>query len=206
MVTESQTDEHKFKGNDAMTGSQESKKSAKKKVWWFGLAVGVVLTGVVVVASGYMIETTNKDTFCVSCHSMNPFRDSWKADIHGGNNAKGFTAQCVDCHLPHGDFIEYLTTKAKTGTNDIIKNMTIDAASYDWIGQAEKNRLKFTYDSACRRCHQQIDIAPGMPRGGFMAHRAYLRGDTTKKCADCHPHVGHKDMAEMVERYFKQQT
>ena len=189
-----------------MTGSQESKKSTKKKGWWFGLAVGVALTVVVVLASGYMIETTNTDTFCVSCHAMTPFRDSWKQAVHGGNNPQGFAAQCVDCHLPHGDFVEYITAKAVTGTGDVIQNMTIDKAKFDWIGNAEKNRLKFTYDSACRRCHHQLDAAPGMPRGGFMAHRAYLRGDTTKKCAECHPHVGHKDMAEMVKRYFKQQT
>ena len=45
-----------------------------------------------------------------------------------------------------------------------------------------------------------------MARGGFLAHRAYLRGDTTKKCAECYPHVGHKNLADMVDRYFKKQT
>ena len=33
-----------------------------------GLIVGIFLTIVMVLASGFMIETTNKDTFCVSCH------------------------------------------------------------------------------------------------------------------------------------------
>ncbi len=189
-----------------MTSSQDTRKSGSKKGWWFGLGVGVALTFVVVLASGFMIETTNTDTFCVTCHAMNPFRDSWKQAVHGGKNPQGFAAQCVDCHLPHGDFIEYVTAKAVTGTGDVIQNLTIDVEKFDWMANAQKRRLKFTYDSACRRCHHKLDAAPGMPRGGFLAHRAYLRGDTTKKCAECHPHVGHKNMADMVERYFKQKT
>lgn len=183
-----------------------SSKQGSKKGWFIGTILGVASTLIVVLASGFMIETTNTDTFCVSCHAMNPFRNSWKLAVHGGNNPQGFAAQCVDCHLPHGNFLEYVTAKAITGTGDVIQNIIIDVNDFDWMANAEKNRLNFTYDSACRRCHQQLDAAPGMPRGGFLAHRTYLRGETSKKCADCHPHVGHKNMAEMVKRYFKSQT
>ncbi len=189
-----------------MVRSDASKKVRSRRGWWFGLFIGVVLTVVTVLASGFMIETTNTDTFCVTCHAMNPFRSAWQQAVHGGNNPQGFAAQCVDCHLPHGDFIEYVTAKAITGTSDVFQNLTMDVNKFDWMANSEKRRLKFTYDSACRRCHHQLDAAPGMPRGGFLAHRAYLRGDTTKKCAECHPHVGHRNMAEMVQRYFKQNT
>jgi cytochrome c-type protein NapC len=190
-----------------MTSAANPGKAVKtgKMGWVFGVVAGLVLSAIIVLSSGFMIETTNTDTFCVSCHYMTPFRTAWQASVHGGQNPQGFAAQCVDCHLPHGNFIEYFTVKAVTGTNDIIHNFTIDPATYDWAGAAKKNRLKFTFDSACRRCHHQLDAAPGMPRGGFLAHRAYLRGDTTKKCAECHPHVGHKNMIEMVNRYFKKQ-
>jgi nitrate/TMAO reductase-like tetraheme cytochrome c subunit len=92
--------------------------------------------------------------------------------------------------------------KGMTGTSDIIHNLYIDPYTYDWAAAAEKNRLKFTFDSACRRCHHVL-TPPGMPRGGFLAHRTYLRGETAKKCADCHPHVGHKNMIEEVNKYFK---
>ena len=50
------------------------KKISDKKGWWFGAGIGVVLTIMMVLASGFMIETTNTDTFCVSCHVMTPFR------------------------------------------------------------------------------------------------------------------------------------
>jgi cytochrome c-type protein NapC len=33
-----------------------------------------------------------------------------------------------------------------------------------------------------------------------------LRGETKKRCAECHPHVGHKNMIEAANRYFKKQT
>ncbi len=188
-----------------MASFRKPKKSGNKKGWLFGLIIGIVLTVVTVLASGFMIETTNTDTFCVSCHIMTPFRTSWQQAVHGGQNPQGLAAQCVDCHLPHGDFFEFFTTKAITGTSDVIHNLTIDAKNYDWSGAAEKNRLKFTFDSACRHCHHVL-TPPGMPRGGFMAHRAYLRGATTKRCAECHPHVGHKNMIEAADRYFKTES
>jgi len=185
-----------------MASAGKPKKLKGKKGWWFGLIVGVVLVIVMILASGFMIETTNKDTFCASCHIMEPFRTSWQEAVHGGKNPQGFAAQCVDCHLPHGDFFEFFTVKAVTGTTDVIQNFYIDGAEFDWAGNAEKRRLKFTFESACRHCHHVL-TPPGMPMGGLIAHRAYLIGETTKKCADCHPHVGHKDMIETANRFFK---
>jgi len=173
---------------------------AEKKGWWYGVAIGAILTIVMILASGFMIETTNKDTFCASCHVMKPFRSSWQEARHGGNNPKGFAAQCVDCHLPHGNFFQFFMVKGMTGTGDLIQNIYIDGAEFDWAGNSEKS--KFTFDSACRRCHHNL-TPPGLPFGGLIAHRTYLRGDTTKRCAECHPRVGHKDMIETANKFFK---
>ena len=113
-----------------MNSAAAPQKSGKKG-WWFGLIVGIVLVTVTVLASGFMIETTNTDTFCVSCHIMTPFRASWQDAVHGGQNPQGFAAQCVDCHLPHGDFFQFLTVKAITGTSDLIHNLYIDPVTYE---------------------------------------------------------------------------
>lgn len=178
------------------------KKSGSRKGWWFGLSAGVVLSIMMVLASGYMLETTNKDTFCATCHIMKPFRAAWQQAVHGGNNPQGFAAQCTDCHLPHGDFFQFLFTKAKTGAGDIIQNFYIDGATFDWAGNAEANRNKFTFESACRHCHH--DLTPqGMKVGGFLAHRTFLLGETSKTCVSCHSHVGHKNMIEMADKFFK---
>lgn len=184
-----------------MTTETKPKKTKSKSKWVYGLAVGIVLSVMMVLASGFMIDMTNKDTFCVTCHIMIPFQQAWRESVHGGKNPQGFTAQCVDCHLPHGDFFQFLVAKAVTGTGDVIHNLYIDAEAYDWMGASERRRLKFTYDSACRHCHNVL-TPPGMRRGGFLAHRSYLRGDTKKRCTECHPHVGHKNMADAVNRYF----
>ena len=184
----------------ASKGTGRPKRS--KAALWVGLAMGLLLATVVVLASGFMVETTNTDTFCVSCHVMVPFRTAWKESVHGGNNPQGFAAQCVDCHLPHGNFVDYLFTKAITGTHDVIANMTIDPLQHDWAKNAEENRTEFTYDSACRRCHH--DLTPkGIPYGGLRAHRTYLLGEIQRHCVDCHPHVGHKDMMKQVDTFFK---
>ncbi len=180
-------------------GAQQ--KSGTKKAWAFGIVIGVIATAVTVLASGFMIETTNTDTFCVSCHVMTPFRTAWRSSVHGGQNPQGFAAQCVDCHLPHGDFVEYLTAKAITGTGDVIQNFTIVPVTFDWGGNAKANRTRFTYDSACRRCHHNL-TPPGLPSGGLIAHRSYLRGTAGRQCVECHEHVGHKDMLETANNYF----
>ena len=173
-----------------------------KKGWWFGIVGVVVLTIVLVLSSGFMIDITNKDVFCATCHVMKPFRAAWQEDAHGGKNPQGFAAQCVDCHLPHGDFFEFFMVKAITGVGDVIQNLYIDGDEFDWAGNAEKRRLKFTFESACRHCHPVL-TPPGITSGGLIAHRTYLREDTKKTCAECHPRVGHKDMIEMANNFFK---
>lgn len=174
----------------------------RRRIGAIGLMAGVVLSMIIVLSSGYMIEATNTDRFCVSCHSMTPFRTAWRNSVHGGRNPQGFAAQCVDCHLPHGNFVEYLTAKAITGTGDVIQSIGFDPAAFDWEGNAEEKRAHFTYDSGCRRCHHEL-IPPGIGSGGISAHREYLNNATAKKCADCHPHVGHLDMIEEVNRSFR---
>jgi len=181
----------------------EKEKNGKMFGWFFGIVVGVVLTCIIVLASGFMIETTNTDQFCISCHYMKPFRTAWTNAVHGGKNPQGFAAQCVDCHLPHGSFVQYFTAKAKTGTRDVIHNFYIDPYTYDWADAAEKHRLKFTYDNACRHCHL-ILLPQGLSHGGFIAHRAYLLGEVKKRCTECHPHVGHKNMMLEAGKYLKE--
>ena len=73
-----------------MASEAAPQKSGSKKGWWFGVIVGIVLMVVIVLASGFMIETTNTDTFCVSCHYMQPFRTAWQQAVHGGQNPQGF--------------------------------------------------------------------------------------------------------------------
>ncbi len=59
--------------------SNEGKpQGSRKKLLISGAIAGILLSLITVLASGFMIETTNTDQFCVSCHAMTPFRDAWK--------------------------------------------------------------------------------------------------------------------------------
>ncbi len=179
----------------------ENKKLFGKKSWLLGAVAGIFATVIVVLSSGFMIDATNKDVFCASCHIMEPFQQSWKQAVHGGNNRQGFAAQCVDCHLPHGNFLEYIVVKGLTGASDIFHNIYVDGAEVDWQENAEKYRLDFTYESGCRHCHSVL-TPPGLSAGGFIAHRSFLRGTANRTCAECHPHVGHENMVETAEQFF----
>lgn len=184
-----------------MTSSPTPRRPRRLAPWFWGIGVGIVGALVMVLASGFMVETTNTDTFCASCHIMKPFRSSWQESVHGGSNPQGFTAQCVDCHLPHGNFVEYLTTKAITGTGDVIQNFYVDGAEFPWIEHANEHRTEFTFDSACRKCHANL-TPKEISSGGRMAHRDYLAKRTDNNCTSCHPHVGHRLMKEHMDNFF----
>ena len=179
---------------------QSNDRRKRKKLLLAGGVTGVVVTIFMVLASGYMINVTNTDTFCVTCHSMNPFRQSWLASVHGGNNPQGVVAQCVDCHLPHGNLVEYVAAKAYTGTRDIVMNMIIDPYTYDWE-ERRKFRESYTYDRSCKKCHMKL-LAPKMGLKAILAHREYQRKDSKLRCVKCHENVGHKDMMHFVNQYF----
>lgn len=172
---------------------------AKLLIW--GVGIGVFLSLIVALGSSVVVKATGTDTFCVSCHYMHPFRDAWLASPHGGQNPQGVVANCLGCHLPHKSYVGYLLAKAKTGASHIYHHLLSDPYTWDWAGRAETRREKFTYESGCRSCHVEL-TPPGMPRGGFRAHRAVMLGETSKTCTQCHPHVGHKNMLDMVDRYF----
>jgi cytochrome c-type protein NapC/trimethylamine-N-oxide reductase cytochrome c-type subunit TorC len=45
-----------------------------------------------------MVRTSTPD-FCATCHEIKPAVVAWRSSTHA-NNAQGFVADCMDCHLP----------------------------------------------------------------------------------------------------------
>lgn len=143
------------------------------------------------------IAMTSDAEFCVSCHSMEPFEASHRADIHGGMNAHGVRATCADCHLPHDSSLNYLYVKGKTGLHDLWVENFGDPASVDWEGNRE-HREEYTYDSGCMTCHTNLQQATMATNKAFIAHRDYFLDITTDQCTTCHPNVGHKDLSQYI--------
>ncbi len=143
------------------------------------------------------IDVTSRPTFCVSCHPMEPMVASYHKSLHGGNNPRGVTADCTDCHVTHESLPAHILGKARSGTHDFWVMYTRDTSKLDWEAKRLR-REEYVYDSGCLTCHQKLEDATKSNPKAFIAHRAYFRGATDDHCVTCHEHVGHKDISDYL--------
>jgi len=176
-----------------------SRSTVKRVVWILAAAfvAFVVLPFLSWIITDEGITATSDATFCVGCHSMQPFERSHEADLHGGKNAHGVRATCARCHLPHDSSYNYLVTKARTGIHDMYVENFGDPASIDWAAKLE-HREDYTYDSGCLTCHTNLQEATMATNKAFIAHRDYFLGIGDDQCTTCHERVGHDDVIEYI--------
>ncbi|WP_104695135.1 cytochrome c3 family protein [Helicobacter salomonis] len=175
-----------------------------KRYLLFWIFVGGCMAGVFLsVLTVQAVEWTADDKFCGICHIMKPEIDAYHLDKHGGNNAVGFKARCVDCHLPHNNVVSYFVRKAILGMEDVYGNVFKDPNKLDW----EKNRRRATeyvFDSGCLHCHSSLMRATSSNMKSFLPHRDYFEGLSQKKCVECHlDEVGHKNLGLHLREYLK---
>jgi len=176
-----------------MASAEEN--SSKKKLWKklikpaIYIAFGILIAFPIFSISYYTMVRTSTPQFCASCHEIQYAYNTWKTSSHT-NNAQGFVADCMDCHLPAPyDTIDFFYTKTAHGIKDIIVHFLQD--EYDH----EKNRQK-AYESfknnQCQKCHRNILYIPNK-RGAMLAHRSvvYARSGYEKQCVDCHRDLVH---------------
>ena len=153
------------------------------------VALGIVIAFPLFSMTYYTMVRTSTPQFCASCHEIEYAYNTWKTSTHH-NNAQGFVADCMDCHLPAPhDTIDFFYTKTLHGIKDVFVHFTMD--EYD----REKNRKKAyaSFDNnQCRKCHRNILYIPDK-RGAMMAHRSvvYALEGREKKCVDCHRDLVH---------------
>ena len=164
------------------------------KKLFFIVFLGVCIGLVVALAAAEMIERTSGDNFCSSCHSMQGVVHAYQQDIHGGANANGVKAKCVDCHLPHDNVVQYVVAKAYSGSKDVLGEL-FWADSFDWVGNL-KERKEFVYTSGCQKCHDLDAIHYKIPKA-FLAHKDFKTGKVAS-CVQCHEHVGHKNIKDFL--------
>jgi nitrate/TMAO reductase-like tetraheme cytochrome c subunit len=145
----------------------------------------------------YTMARTSTPLFCVTCHEIEPAYNEWKVSTHV-NNAQGFVADCMDCHLPAPqDTLDFFYAKTFHGVKDIIKHFAQD--SYD----REKNRqtaYALFKNAPCQKCHRNLLNIPNS-RGARLAHKStlYPLPGMEKKCVDCHRDLVHNKTA--IYRY-----
>ena len=152
----------------------------------------------------YTMIRTSTPQFCASCHEIQFAYNTWKTSTHV-NNAQGFVADCMDCHLPAPhDTFDFFYAKTAHGLKDVIAHFTQDMTQYDHERQRQNAYASFKNEQ-CQKCHRNILYIPNK-RGAMLAHRdvLYARPGYEKKCVDCHRNLVHNKRE--YYRYKQYQT
>ena len=164
-----------------------------------GFASGIVFWG----GFNTVVEATNTEQFCISCHEM---RDNvyaeYKETIHYTNRT-GVRAVCADCHVPK-DWTHKMIRKVQASkelygkvigtidTKEKFEAKRLELARNEWA------RMKAADSRECRNCHgfASMNTEVQKPR----AKKAHELGQRDKQtCIDCHKGIAHHKPQGMTE-------
>lgn len=159
----------------------------------FGFVAGIIFWG----GFNTMMELSNTEAFCISCHEMKDnVYEEMKTTIHFSNRS-GVRASCPDCHVPH-DWTHKIVRKVQaskelwgkiTGKIDTkykFEEHRLHMAMREW------DRMKKNDSRECRNCHnfEYMDFSVQSKRAVNFHSTALASGEMT--CIDCHKGVAHK--------------
>ena len=158
-----------------------------------GFVAGVMFWG----GFNTVLEATNTEKFCVSCHEMesNVFEE-----LKGTNhftNRSGVRATCPDCHVPH-EWTNKIARKMQA-SKEVWGHIfgSIDTrekflALRRHLAEREWERMKANDSLECRNCHssESMDLTKQNPRAAAAHERFLFSGERT--CIDCHKGIAHK--------------
>ncbi|MHB9024838.1 MAG: cytochrome c3 family protein [Armatimonadota bacterium] len=130
--------------------------------------LGVVILGAV------GIEFSSTPRFCVSCHYMKPYYDSWQQSSHKD-------VRCIECHFPPG--IKSELSKKFQALVQVAKYVTRQYGTRPWT-QVE--------DASCLRsgCHETRLLRGKVKFNGVefdhLPHLTSYRRMTKLRCTSCH--------------------
>ena len=159
------------------------------------LAIGILVGIISWISFDIVLEITNTEEFCISCHEMeeNVYLE-YQDTIHYSNRT-GIRATCPDCHVP------------KHWGHKIIRKIRASNELFHWMlgtintpEKFEAKRLqlarhvwasmKATDSRECRNCHDYESM--DYPKQGQRAVRQHIKGfDDGKTCIDCHKGIAH---------------
>jgi cytochrome c nitrite reductase small subunit len=166
------------------------------------IALGLFIAFPLFSLSYYTMVRTSTPQFCASCHEIQFAYNSWKTSSHA-NNAQGFVADCMDCHLPAPhDTFDFFYAKTAHGIKDVVVHVVMD--EYDHQKNREKAWANIKNDQ-CLKCHRNLLYIPDK-RGAMLAHRTVmypLPGREQKRCLDCHKNLVHNHRDRYDYKQFK---
>jgi cytochrome c-type protein NapC len=159
--------------------------------------VAVVFMAGVVSWGGFntVLEWTNTEKFCISCHEMhdNVYKE-YRNTVHFQNRT-GVRATCPDCHVPK-EWAPKIIRKIQA-SNEVFHHLlgSIDTpekynAKRAALASSEWARMKRADSQECRNCHnfRSMDFAEQNTRGAAQHQAAIEKGET---CIDCHKGIAH---------------
>ena len=143
----------------------------------------------------WVVETTNEQWFCKSCHEMSWVAEEYEESVHYSNTS-GVQATCADCHVPRewgpkmvrkiqasrevwGKLVGTINTEEKFEA----KRLTL--AERVWRSMLRNDSLE------CRNCHEGSVM--DLENQGSQAQRAHQRSiDEGQTCIECHQGIAHE--------------
>ena len=147
-----------------------------------GLVALVVALGTFTYVSGALAYAGTDARTCNSCHVMDAAYENWYHAPH-----EKWT-ECVDCHLPHDNFVNYWVEKGRTGLHDVYFFST--GQTPEMI--RAKPETKAVIQENCLRCHK--DTVENVVMGAQPYDRY---------CWDCHRSVAHGQRGITISPYSK---
>jgi cytochrome c nitrite reductase small subunit len=167
------------------------------------VAVGVVIAFPLFSMTYYTMVRTSTPQFCASCHEIQFAYNTWKTSTHV-NNAQGFVADCMDCHLPAPhDTVNFFYSKTIHGIKDVLVHF-FGSEAYDHTRNREVAYASFKNEQ-CQKCHRNILNIPDK-RGAMLAHQAvlYPRPGYEKQCVDCHRNLVHNEAETYQYKQYRE--
>ncbi|VAW93151.1 Cytochrome c-type protein NapC [hydrothermal vent metagenome] len=185
--------------NNSSDKEQKQIHEPKQKKYVFGGITTISIVSIfigVLASSGFtnIMDWTNTEQFCVSCHEMQINLAEYTDTVHDKNRT-GVATTCPDCHVPK-DFGSKLLAKVRA-TKDIYSHLmgTIDTKE-----KYEKHRLTMakkvwkmmreTDSKTCRSCHT-VDSMAFEEQQGRAARKHKKMSLKGKTCIDCHKGIAH---------------
>ena len=166
---------------------------------WIPVGGSLMFVAGIVFWGGFntVLEATNTEAFCISCHEM---RDNvyveYQETIHFKNRT-GVRATCPDCHVPR-PWIYKIKRKIQA-TNELFHKMvgTIDTkekfeSHREELAQSVWAAMKSTDSRECRNCHSllSMDLEVQDPSAQKKHSPDFIR-ESGKTCIDCHKGIAH---------------
>jgi len=156
-------------------------------------AAGIVFWG----GFNTVLEATNTEAFCVSCHEMRDFvYQEYQETIHFKNRT-GVRATCPDCHVPRP--WPYKVVRKIRASNELLHKVLGTIATREKF-EAHREQLashvwetmKSTDSRECRNCHALIymDLEKQDKSAQKKHSLDYIR-ESEKTCIDCHKGIAH---------------